>query len=179
MRRLLFVSTLLAGLTLCSACNDDELSLEMTAYDLEQTVWNAHEIAYDGQGNIAGESFYVLEFQTHTTGKCTDQNADGDYLRTNPFSYTVDRKLVSFQGALTLQWTVHGADEAKNRHADLPRKQPRDDPDAEVLTPRGMARRPPPDAAFRRWKKTFRANDCFFRKYAYICTLKRFKYPFF
>ena len=106
MRRLLFVSTLLACLTLCAACSDDELSLEMTAYDLEQTVWNAHEVAYDGQGNIAGESFYVLEFQTRTTGKCTEQNADGDYLQTNQFSYTVDRKLVSFQGALTLQWTV-------------------------------------------------------------------------
>ena len=106
MRRLLFVSTFFACLTLCTACIDVDLSLEMTANDWEQTTWSAHEVAYDGQGNIAGESFYILEFQTRTTGQCTEQNADGDYLRTNPFSYTVDRKLVSFQGALTLQWTV-------------------------------------------------------------------------
>ena len=106
MRRLLFVSTFLACLTLCAACSDDELSLEMTANDWEQTTWSAHEVAYDGQGNIAGESFYILEFQTRTTGKCTEQNADGEYGRTNPFNYTVDRKLVSFEGALTLQWTI-------------------------------------------------------------------------
>ena len=65
-----------------------------------------------------------------------------------------------------------------NMQISLSDAQADDDPDAEVLTPRGMACHPPPDAAFRRWKKTFRANDCFFRKYAYICTLKRFKYPF-
>lgn len=106
MKRLLFLSTLLAGLTLCTACNDDDLSLEMAAADLEQTTWNAHEVVYDGQGEIVGESHYILDFQTDERGKCTELDADGEYLRTNDFSYTVDRKLIHFQGALTLNWTV-------------------------------------------------------------------------
>ncbi len=81
MKRLLFLSTLLASLTLCAACSDDDdLSLEMTAADLEQTVWNAHKIACDGQGNTVGESFYILEFQTDETGKLTEMNADGEYI---------------------------------------------------------------------------------------------------
>lgn len=107
MKRLLFLSTLLASLTLCAACSDDDdLSLEMTAADLEQTTWNAHKIAYDGQGDIVNELFYILEFQTDETGKLTEMNADGEYLRTSNFYYTVDRKLIQFQGALTLNWTV-------------------------------------------------------------------------
>lgn len=106
MKRLIFLSTLLAGLTLCPACIDIDLSLEMTATDLEQTTWDAHEIAYDGQGNIVGESFYILDFQTDERGKCTELDANGEYLRTNDFYYTVDRKLIHFQGALTLNWTV-------------------------------------------------------------------------
>lgn len=106
MKRLIFLSALLAGLTLCAACDDDGLSPEMAAADLEQTVWDAHEVAYDGQGAIAGESFYILEFHTDTTGQCTELDAGGEYLRTNPFTYTVDRKLIGFQGALTLKWTV-------------------------------------------------------------------------
>ena len=107
MKRLLFLSTLLASLTLCAACNDDDdLSLELTAADLEQTAWDAHEITYNWQGAIVDESFYILNFQTDTTGKLTELDADGDYLWTLDFSYTVDRKLIAFQGSLTQTWTI-------------------------------------------------------------------------
>lgn len=107
MKRLILFSALLAGLTLCTACSVDvNLSLEMTANDWEQTTWSAREVAYDGQGNVVGERFYILEFQTKTDGKCTEQDANGDYLRTDPFSYTVNSRLIGFQGALTLKLTI-------------------------------------------------------------------------
>lgn len=106
MKRLLFLSALLASLTWCAACNDDDLPLELNASSLEQTAWDAHRIAYDGQGAIVGESSYILEFRTDTTGKYTELDANGDYLRTLDFSYTIDRKLIAFQSALTQTWTI-------------------------------------------------------------------------
>lgn len=98
----LFVITIL----LSSCSDDDDKELEKTTDDLIYTSWKGEVYGPDYKGDILRENI-ILQFLSPTEGQFIRLDEQGKPLfSTNGVSYKFNGPVISFQGAITGQWTI-------------------------------------------------------------------------
>ena len=117
----LFYLMAISLMLLTSACSKDEEEYMLSANDLEQTTWKAVYTGYDYQGKKYKYN-YIVQFLTKTSGTSVELADDRDY-PDHPFSYSIDRKIMSFRDLFGGDWTIMEASHNKFvLQSDIPTK---------------------------------------------------------
>ena len=95
---------LLACLIVASCSNDDEPKQEISGEYLEATTWNAELSGTQTPIPEPISAHFVMQFLTKETGKCIPAYDDADY--SGPFSYSITKNMITFNGSLVGNWTV-------------------------------------------------------------------------
>ena len=109
MKKLLYLMAMCIML-LTSACSKDEEEYMLSANDLEQTTWKATLTSYENDGKIY-KTLYILQFYTKKEGNWVFM--ENDISSPKAFSYTIDRKIILFNGFLDGKWTIMDANSKK------------------------------------------------------------------
>ena len=114
----LFYLMAMSIMLITSACSKEEEEYMLSASDLEQTTWKAVYTIYDYQGKEHTYN-YIVQFLTRTSGTYVELPNDRDY----SFSYSIDRKIMSFRELFRSDLTIMEASHNKFvLQSDIPTK---------------------------------------------------------
>ena len=100
----LLIPFLFVACMIISSCSNDDPMPEFNAAYLEATTWDAELTGSTYPSHNPISAHFVMQFLTKEKGKCVPTYGDEDY--DGPFTYSITKEMILFNGSITGYWTL-------------------------------------------------------------------------